>query len=280
MQIQLGDITIDIISVGGHYTSIQLPNQKIAIDMGICTPVGLRCNHVFFTHAHTDHIAGVIRHCSTREMMNMPTPTYVIGEEHRAAFDDVFRAWRKLNRSFMKCNVKTMRPKETMKISQKWGIEAFRSMHRMPCQGYLLYEERKKLLPKYHGLPQKEIAELAKQKVQIIERKKIPLLAYTGDTTIDVLYRESWLRQVKILLLEVTFFDEKVSPEMSKKHGHIHIDDIPQQPDFFQNEHVVILHLSSRYSTEQVEDIIQEKLPQYLQDKITLIPNHFDSIFE
>ena len=173
-----------------------------------------------------------------------------------------------------------MRPKEYMKLNKNIAVEAFRSIHRMPCQGYIVYEERKKLLPQYQHLSQVEIAALAKQKIPIVEIQKTPLVAYTGDTTIDVLRREPILRTVKILLLEITFFATDVSPASARKHGHIHIDDIPQEPDFFQNEHVVILHISSRYSSQQVEQVIAEKLPQYLQHKITLVSNKFDSIPE
>ena len=280
MKLHLCNLHINIASVGGQYTCIQLPTYKMAIDMGICTPSALRCEKVFFTHAHTDHIAGFIRHCSIREMMNMKAPTYIIGEEHRSAFDQTLGAWRRLNRSFMKCNVKTMRPKDVFSISKTITVEAFRSVHRMPCQGYILYETKKKLKDEYRGLENSEIVALRKQNVDIVDSQKIPLLAYTGDTTIDVLNREPILRTVKILILEVTFFDDDVPPEKARKHGHIHIEDIPKEEGFFENEHLVIMHVSARHSTARAQEIIEDQLPQYLQDKITLIPNSFSSIID
>lgn len=280
MLFHLGDFPINIASVGGHYTSIQLPNYKISVDMGICTPSALRCDKVFFTHAHTDHIAGFIRHCSIREMMKMKPPTYVIGEEHRAAFDQTLSAWRKLNRSFMKCNVQTMRPTETLTVNNKITVEAFRSIHRMPCQGYIFYETRKKLKPEFQGLDNSEIIALKKQNIEIVDVQKFPLIAYTGDTTIDIFKQQPILRRVKILILEITFFDDDITPAKARDHGHIHIDSIPTEEGFFQNEHVVIMHVSSRYSNAHVEEMIEDKLPLYLQKKITLVPNSFSSIID
>ena len=280
MLFHLGNVPINIASVGGHYTCIQLPTYKIAIDMGICTPSALRCDKVFFTHTHTDHIAGFVRHCSIREMMNMKPPTYIIGEEHRAAFDQTLGAWRRLNRSFMKCNVQTMRPKETLKVNNKITVEAFRSTHRMPCQGYIFYETRKKLKPEFQGLENSKIVALRKQNIQIVDEQKTPLVAYTGDTTIDIFEQQPILQQVKILIVEITFFDDDVTPEKAKDHGHIHIDSIPTAEGFFQNEHVVVMHVSSRHSTAHAQQMIEDKLPLYLQKKITLVPNSFSSIID
>ena len=273
MHLELCGIKLNINSIGGHNTCIELPGYKIAIDMGICTSKAVRCHTVFFTHAHTDHMAGVVRHCSIREMMGMEGTTYIVGQEHRSRFDDMMNAWRRLNRSFMRCTVKTMRPGEAMKIRQDLYIEAFRSIHRMPCQGYILYQEKSKLLAKYSSLSGKEIAALKRSGNTVTEMKREPLLAYTGDTVFDVFHTEPILRRSKILIMEITFFDHRVSIESARENGHIHIDEIPGDDNFFQNEHIIIMHVSARYTTEEVRKIIKEKLPPKLLEKITLIPN-------
>ena len=85
MKFQVEDLEIEAISIGGHYTCIQFPKQRIAIDMGICPSRAIRCESVFFTHSHSDHMAGVVRHCATREMLGMKPPKYYIGEENKEA---------------------------------------------------------------------------------------------------------------------------------------------------------------------------------------------------
>ena len=58
MRLKVQNINLDIISVGGLYTVVQLPNFKVAIDMGICPRSAFNKGHVFFTHTHADHITG------------------------------------------------------------------------------------------------------------------------------------------------------------------------------------------------------------------------------
>ena len=105
MKFHLCGIPLDAISVGGHYTSILLPAHRIVIDMGVCSQAALRCDKVFFTHPHTDHMNGVVQHCSTREMMGLAPPHYFVGAEHAENFQKMLAAWRKLSHSNMKCHV-------------------------------------------------------------------------------------------------------------------------------------------------------------------------------
>jgi hypothetical protein len=54
---------------------------------------------VLFTHAHVDHMAGVVWHCATRKLRGMQPPTYVVGRENTEAFRELFAVWRRLDRS-------------------------------------------------------------------------------------------------------------------------------------------------------------------------------------
>ena len=103
---KLDDFLLDILSVGGHYTCIQFPHYKVAIDMGACPQTALKANTVFFTHPHTDHMSGVIYHLSTREMIsNNRSNTYVVGSEHVQKFTQMIEAWRKLSNNTLNCQI-------------------------------------------------------------------------------------------------------------------------------------------------------------------------------
>jgi ribonuclease Z len=273
MKLQLCGITIDAISKGGHYTCIQLPSYQVAIDMGVCPESAYRCNTVFFTHSHTDHMAGVVQHCSTREMMHMPPPRYIVGEENRALFGDMLAAWRRLNRSFMPCVVEAIRPGEEIAVAKNIQARAFRSIHRVPCQGYVFLESRDKLKPEFQGLPGREIAAARKRGEEITYREQAPLVAYMGDSTIEVMQREKILREVKVLIMEVTFFDERVSPENAKLHGHIHLEDVRRNADLFQNERILVMHLSARHNGEEARREIDRILPPELAERMVVLPN-------
>jgi ribonuclease Z len=274
MNIQHKNITLQAISTGGQYTSLILPTLKMGIDMGIASESAMRCNRVFITHPHIDHIAGIIRHCSSREMMSMEAPTYYIGEEHRNAFEDMMNSWRRLNRSFLPYKLEVMYPNRDIEINNKYFIRAFRSIHKVPCLGYMLYETRRKLKSEFLGTPGHEIAQLREEGIDLYNHIEVPVFAYTGDTTIDVMKREESLRRCQFLAIEITFFDERVTPENARKNGHIHIEDVVKNAHLFENEHILVMHLSNRHTPEEARQAIQKYLPTELSSRITVLPNH------
>ena len=266
-------IRIQAMSTGGHYTSFQLPHQKISIDLGLASESSIRSNKVFITHPHVDHAAGIVRHCSTREMLQLEPPTYYIGEEHKGALDEMLASWRRLNRSFMPCKVEALRPNQITEINKKYFVRSFRAIHRIPCLGYILYERRKKLSKQYHSCKGYEISRLRDEGVDVYDHINIPMFAYTGDTVIDVIEREPDLTKCSFLAMEVTFFDNRVSVENARRHGHIHIDELINRSDLFQNERILIMHLSARYKFEEAREIASQKLDPKFLSKITILPN-------
>lgn len=274
MKIQYKNITLQAISTGGQYTSLILPTLKIGIDMGIASEDVMRCNRVFITHPHIDHIAGIIRHCSSREMMSMDAPTYYIGEEHRNAFEDMMNSWRRLNRSFLPYKLEVMYPKRDIAINNQYFMRAFRSIHKVPCLGYMLYEKRRKLKSEFLGTPGHEIARLREHGIELYDHTEVPVFAYTGDTTIEVMKREESLQNCQFLTIEITFFDDRVTPENARQNGHIHIEHVAQNAHLFKNERILVMHLSSRHTIQEAQDAIQKHLPSDLSSRITVLPNH------
>ena len=278
MKYNYGGLNIDALSVGGQYTSILIQNHRMAIDMGICSDAAIRCDKVFFTHAHADHMAGVIRHCSSREMMHMAPPTYYMGAENTDAFEKMLVQWRRLNHSKMPCKVVAMTPGESVSIHPKWNVSAFRSVHRVPCQGYLLSEKRKKLKEAFKGLSSNEISAIRKKGEEVVSVESIPIAAYTGDSTLDVLTLNPILQRVKLLIIELTFVNDAVSSESARKHGHIHIEDIEADCQLFQNERILLMHLSARHDRQTALDELNKRLPKDLMSRIDVLGNR--SIFK
>jgi ribonuclease Z len=273
MKLHVEGITIDAISLAGFYTCIQLPDFKIALDMGICPRSAINKQHVFFTHCHGDHIAGVVRHCSSREMLGLPPPTYYIGSEDVEHFKSFIDAARKLCRSRMPYFVHEIKPNQQVDIRKDIRVKSFRSIHRVPCQGYTIYGVKQKLRTELLGNSREELISRRQSGEILTVDVETPLISYTGDTTIDLFQKEQQLQQVKVLITEVTFFDDKVDAAAAKTRGHIHIDDIVRQANLFTQPAIVFTHFSSRYSTSIVEQICKKKLPSDLYQRIHLIPN-------
>ena len=273
MKYNYGGLNIDALSVGGQYTSILIQNHKMAIDMGICRDAAIRCDKVFFTHGHADHMAGVIRHCSSREMMHMSPPTYYMGKENTDAFCKMLDQWRRLNHSKMPCKGVGMSPGDSVSIHPKWDVSAFRSIHRVPCQGYLLYEKRNKLKSAFKGLSSEEISAKRKQGEEVVSVESIPIAAYTGDSSLEVMRLNPVLQRVKLLIIELTFVNDAVSPESAKKHGHIHIDDIQADCQLFKNERILLMHLSARHDKTSALTELNKRLPKELMSRIEVLDN-------
>lgn len=274
MKLQLEGIRIEAISLAGFYTCIQFPEHRVAFDLGICPRSAINKGHVFFTHAHGDHIAGVVRHCSSREMLRLPTPTYVIGKEDVANFNGFMDAARKLCRSGMPYNLMGISPGEHIDVRKNLRVRSYRSVHRVPCQGFILLETKQKLRKELLNCPRDElIARREAGEILTVDVER-PLVTYTGDTTIDVFHREKSLQEVPVLITEVTFFDDSVQPDSAKHRGHMHIDDIANNAELFSQKSILLMHSSARFQPQQIDSICRKKLPFDLYQRITILPNN------
>ncbi len=273
MRLRVQNINLDIISVGGLYTVVQLPNYKVAIDLGICPRSSFNKAHVFFTHTHADHISGVIRHCASRRLLGLTPPTYVIGTEDAENFKSFMAVAGKLVRSDMEYKIEVVSPGDRVDINKQLCARSYRSVHRAPTQGYIFFELRNKLKPEYHGLTPSDLQGLREAGFELSAEIETPLVTYTGDTTIDVFHREPTLQQVKVLITEVTFFDQDVDKTEAKKRGHMHIDDIIDNPELFCQPAIVLMHSSSRFSGETIQQILEDRMPKDILERITFVPN-------
>lgn len=274
MKLQLEGISIEAISLAGFYTCIQFPEYKIAIDLGISPRSAINKGHVFFTHAHGDHIAGVVRHCSSREMLRLTPPTYVIGKEDIENFHGFMDAARKMCRSGMPYEAIGISPGDHIDVRRDLRVRSYRSIHRVPCQGYIVYELKQKLRKEFVGLERNELISRRKSGEVLTEDIERPLVTYTGDTTIDLFIKEPALQDVPVLITEVTFFDDSVSKESAKMRGHIHIDDIVDNIELFTQKSILLMHSSARFNPEQIIEICRQKLPPELFKRVHILPNN------
>jgi ribonuclease Z len=109
----------------------------------------------------------------------------------------------------------------------------------------------------------------------ITEPVEVPEIAFTGDTLIEVVEQEEVVRRARLLILECTFLDERVSVAESRAKGHVHLDEIAARAELFENEAILLTHFSPRYSSEEVRRLIREKLPPRLLERVTpFLPRH------
>src|SRR5437667_379250 len=135
------------------------------------------------------------------------------------------------------------------------GIEtciALPKLHRAPCQGYATLSRRTRLASRLRGAPQAEIDAARLRGETITEPVEIVEVAFPGDTLIEVVENEAVVRTAKLLILECTFLDDRVSVAECRAKGHVHLDEIADRADLFENEAILLTHFSARYSSPEI----------------------------
>ena len=202
----------------------------------------------------------------------MSPPEYYLPAENEEAFHDMMSAWRRLDRSELPCTVHPLKPGDRVQLAKTRWVNVFRAVHRVPTIGYALGRTVRKLKPEYIGLPGKEIGARIQAGEDLHDVVDVNDLAFCGDTTIDVVKREAIVRTARVLILEVTFLDDRISPERARRQGHIHLEDVVANAELFENEAILFTHFSRRYSTRQIREILQDRLPPTLLERCQPLP--------
>jgi ribonuclease Z len=266
----LAGIDVDGISIGGLETCIDLPGFKVAFDIGRAPDFAVVRETILFTHAHMDHMGGVAWHCATRSLRHMRPPTYLVPRENAEAFEELFGAWRKLDRSTLPHATIAIGPGEEHALAPKRIVRPFRSPHRAPCQGYSIWTKKRKLKPELAGLAEEEIQRMvARDRIEVSVETESPEVAFTGDALIEVVEQEEVVRKARLLIMEVTFLDERVSVADCRAKGHIHLDEVIERADLFENEALLFTHFSERYTSAEIGAILERRLPERLRARVT-----------
>ncbi|MFT4975970.1 MAG: ribonuclease Z [Myxococcota bacterium] len=271
--LRLAGIDVDAISLGGVRTCIQLPAHDVAFDMGCCPDRAVHQSRVLFTHAHMDHMGAVNIHCATRALLKLPPPTYVLPPGVQPAFDAMMGAWGDLDGTQMAYTAHTLAPGEVIRLKQDVIARPFRTIHRVVSQGYVLYRQKRKLRPEWRGRPGVEIAAARKRGEAVLDEVEEPEVAFTGDTRIEGLDDHPETYRARLLIMEVTFHDDRVPVRKSRAMGHIHLDEVIARAERFDNEAILITHRSTRYGEREVSAMLDARMPPSLRQRVTLLPD-------
>jgi ribonuclease Z len=268
--LELAGIRVDAVSVGGFETCIRLPGWKLAFDIGRAPPAATACGRILFTHSHIDHMGGVLHHCAQRDMLGRSAPEYWMPAEVAEHFEEAMAAWRRLAHSNLPCTVRAVSPGDKIPLGKNRWVEVFRVVHRVPSVGYALCQRKHKLRDAYQGLPGPEIGRLRAEGIEITRPVETVEVAFCGDTTIDVVDREAAVRDARLLLLETTFLDDRVTLEHVRKSGHVHIDELVARIPKLNNEVVLCTHVSRRHHG-QMRELFAERIPEKERGRFVLL---------
>ncbi|HMF17584.1 MAG TPA: MBL fold metallo-hydrolase [Gemmataceae bacterium] len=265
---QHAGLTIEGYSRAAVQSYWRIPELKIGFDLGaqpwdfMGTPTWL------ISHTHLDHVSALPVYVARRRMMKMEPPSIYLPEE---AMEDVRRlllVMQRLDRGRMVCQLHGVRPQQEIELSREHVVTAFATSHTIPSLGYLVWERRNKLKEEYLGLPGEKIRDLRLSGVPVTREVRTPILAYTGDTSPAGLDNYPPIYQAKILITELSFIRPNHRREKIHKFGHMHLDDMIERADRFQNEVIICAHFSTRYHPNEVRRIVENKLPAGLRERV------------
>jgi len=267
--VKAGDFTLRGTSLGGIYTAFHVPELHAAFDAGwpLRTAAGVR--RLFLSHGHVDHAGALPALLGVRALFGNQKPLVLhLPHEIAEPLAAALAALSAMQRYQLAVDMVPMAPGDQAQLSGDLAVRAFRTYHPVPSLGYLFVRRVSKLRPELVGLSGPEIAERRRAGEEVAVHHERLELAYATDTLAVVLDREPSLYQVRVLVLECTFLDGKKPLADARAGCHIHLDEIIERADHFENESIVLMHFSQLYRPDEVRDILARRLPDSLRRRV------------
>ena len=267
--LSVGPYTVRGISVGGIYTTLQVPELGVLLDVGLPLRAYCAADRVFLSHGHLDHAGGLLGLLGVRGMMNKPEPPQVFLPAEIA--DDVaamLAAASRMQRYALDVALVPMRPGDAVHLANNLWVRAFRTHHPVPSLGYQFFRRVEKLKPAYHALPGAEIARRKQAGEPLFAPHDNLELCYATDTLVRVLETNPSMLESRVLVLECTFYDERKSLADSRAGCHIHLDELLPLVDRFENEHIVLMHTSQIYAPHEAREILHRRCPPHFTERV------------
>lgn len=268
-KVAAGAYTIRGISLGGVYTSLQVPELRLMFDVGLAPRSFAGSDYLFLSHAHADHIGALTTWLGFRALSGKTSPPRVfMPAEIVAEVEAALIHMTTLQRYDLSVDAVPMMPGDEHPLHADLSVRAFRTHHPVPSLGYQLLRRKKKLKAEFRDLPGPEIGQRRQAGEDLFDEVSSLELAYATDTLAEVLDRTPSLLESRVLILECTFLDDRKSRADSRAGCHIHLDDLLERADRFHNEKLVLMHFSQLYQPAEVHEILKKRCPPTMYDRL------------
>lgn len=265
-------ITLEGYAQGGIRTSIGCPEVGAIFDAGTVIPTSLRYKNIFITHGHPDHIGALTNVIARRSLQDLPPANVYVPKSIKEPLETIFTKWWEINGAVgpkFPANINGQLIGDIIKIKPSIEVIGVKTYHRIDSIGWSVKRTTQRLKKEYEELPGYKIGELKRNGIEITKPHTEIILTIPGDTTIDFLLKEEKARKSKILVHEITIWDDvESSVEKCRKYGHTHFRDMVRYCERFEGEALVFCHRSMKYSRKFIDKQIKKHFPKSMLDKI------------
>jgi ribonuclease Z len=259
-------------SLAGITTSLFCRTAGVLFDVGQGLPFQNPARHVLITHAHMDHAAGIPYLLSQKNMNGQKETNLYVPASFAGPLEEIIRLWKSVDGHDYGYKLTAASPGTLYDLDKIYCMKPFATPHRIPSQGYLLYQKKKRLRAEFQGQSQEEIVAARGRGVEPNESFLDPVVAFTGDTKSEFWESDPDVARARILFVEVTFWDENKSVEHARSWGHMHLDELVALLPWLKNERVVLIHASVRYTTRMLQEILEKRLPPGERERVVIFP--------
>ena len=264
-----GPYTIRGISVGGVYTSLAVPELGLLFDAGASPRSLAAIDTILLSHGHADHVGALPAMLGIRALHGkQKPPRIVMPREIVADLTSALEALSRLQRWPLDIEAIGLEPGQQIALRPDLAVRAVRTFHPVPSLGYVITRKVAKLRPELVGLAGPAIAarRRAGEDVNVYEERVE--LAYATDTLVSALDHAPELLKARVLIVEATFLDDRKTLEAARAGCHIHLDELIERADRFENEHIVLMHFSQLYRPDEIAPILDARLPPALRKRV------------
>jgi ribonuclease Z len=261
--------TLEGRSRAGHETFFRIKELGIALDIGRCPDMVVSMPHVFITHAHLDHAAGIPFYGGQRHLQQLDAGTVYVPAEAADDFRALMAVQEKLTGSTLDVTITGVAVGEDIAVGKRLLVRGHAATHRVAARAYELIERRHHLREAFAGATGTQIAELRREGVAVDEEYRLSILFYTGDTDRGILESCDALYRAEVLLIECSFIEDG-DQHRAARYRHLHIDDIADFASRFENEMIILTHFSRRYANDDIRRGVRKRLPASLHDRVRL----------
>jgi ribonuclease Z len=263
-------LTIEGYSRAAVQTYWRIPELKVGFDLGAQPWSFMGTPTWFVSHTHMDHVVALPVYVARRRMMKMDPPTIYLPEAAIEPVRRILRLFSRLDRGRLPCELMPIGPGDEIELSRELVATVSATRHSVPSLGVVIWERRRKLKAELQGLPGEEIRDLRLGGVDVTDEVRIPRVAYLGDSAPAGLDACPAMYEAQVLIMEVTFVAPRHRKEKIHKFGHMHLDDLLERRERFQNELIVAAHFSTRYHSSQVRHHVEQAVPDMLDGRMHL----------